>query len=205
MTPSCAGDPLKLQRAAAQYPSQLPLAPYLEYWRLKLRLEDTPDADVLAFLGRLPGTYLAERLRADWLRQLGKRRDWTSFERELSPLQQDDLEIRCYAWLARVERGDTGAVDEARALWLEPREWPEGCGALADRLLGEGRISVDEVWRRVRVLFENGQLSAAARRALATLPAGEKHDERTRTRRRPRPRPSSPRCRAAWTSAPRAR
>ena len=170
-----AGDAFKLSKASAPLGGHL-LAPYLEYWRLKLRLEDNPDADVRAFLQRAAGSYLADRLRADWLKQLGKRGEWASFDPELPLLVQDDLELRCYAWLSRLARTDEGAYEEAKAIWLEPRELPEGCNALVDKMLDAQRISVDDVWRRVRVLFENGSLSAA-RRALGFLPAGERHDE----------------------------
>ena len=74
-----AGDAVKLQRVSAQLGGHV-LAPYLEYWRLKLRLEDMPDAQVLAFLEQQAGSYLADRLRADWLKALGKRGDWQNFE-----------------------------------------------------------------------------------------------------------------------------
>ena len=169
------GDALKLSKLSAPLGGHV-LAPYLEYWRLKLRLEDTPDAEVRAFLQREAGSYVAERLRAAWLKELGKRADWQSFDQELPLLAQDDLELRCYGWLSRLARGDDGAFEEAKAIWLEPRELSNGCNALVDRMLGAQRISVDDVWRRVRVLFENGQLGAA-RRTLAYLPAGETHDE----------------------------
>ena len=170
-----AGDAFRLQKAGA-LPAGHVLAPYPEYWRLKLRLEDAPDADVLAFLEAQPGTYLADRLRADWLKVLGKRADWQTFDRELPPLLNDDLEIRCYAWMSRLMRGDASANDEARAVWQEPRELPEGCHALANKVSEAGRFTTDDVWRRVRLLLENGQVSAA-RRALGHLPAAEKHDE----------------------------
>jgi len=170
-----AGDPLKLQKFSS-LPARHVLAPYPEYWRLKLQLEEMHDADVRAFLELQAGSYLADRLRADWLKELGKRGDWQSFDRELPLLAQDDLEIRCYDWLSRLTRADEGAHEEARAIWLEPRELPDGCQALANRMIDAGRVSVDDVWRRVRLLFENGQLSAA-RRALVHLPASEKHDE----------------------------
>jgi soluble lytic murein transglycosylase len=170
-----AGDPFKLQKAGALPPEHV-LAPYPEYWRLKLRVEEAPDTDVRAFLQSQAGSYLADRLRADWLKVLGKRADWESFDRELPLLAQDDLEIRCYAWLSRIARGDGGAHDEARAVWQEPRELPEGCHALANRVSEAGRFSVEDVWRRVRLLLENGQLSAA-RRAFAHLPAADKVDE----------------------------
>ena len=169
-----AGDAVKLQRVVSKLGEHV-LSPYFEYWRLKLLLENTPDAEVRAFLEQQAGSYLADRMRADWLKELGKHADWQSFDQELPPLVQDDLEIRCYAWLSRLARDDESAYDEARAIWLEPRELPENCHALADRMSVAGRFSVDDVWRRARLLFENAQLSAA-RRALAHLPAGEPYD-----------------------------
>ncbi|HEY8068608.1 MAG TPA: transglycosylase SLT domain-containing protein [Burkholderiales bacterium] len=174
-----AGDAVRLQKFSGQLGGGTGagvLAPYLEYWRLKIRIEDAPEADVGAFLEQQEGSYLADRLRADWLKELGRRGDWLGFDRTLPPLAQDDLEIRCYAWLSRLSRGDESAFDEARAVWREPRELPDGCNELVDKMLDTGKISVDDVWRRVRLLFENGVLTAA-RRTLAFLPPGEKHDE----------------------------
>jgi soluble lytic murein transglycosylase len=169
-----AGDALKLQRVAGQLDGHV-LAPYLEFWRMKLRLEEIPESDVRAFLERQAGSYLADRLRADWLKELGRRGDWQGFDRELPPLVQDDLEIRCYAWLSRLSRGDDSAHEEARAIWLEPRDLPENCHALADRISSAGRFTVDDVWRRARMLLENSQLNPA-RRALAHLPQGDTYD-----------------------------
>ena len=171
-----AGDPVKLARASSSLNGHV-LAPYLEYWRLKLRLEEAPDAEVRGFLQREARSYLAEQLRADWLKELGKRGEWQAFEQELAPLSRDDLEIRCYAWLSRLARGDDGAYEEAKPVWLEPRELPEGCNALADKMIEAGRITGAEVWRRVRILLANSQLTAA-RRTLGHLPDGETHDER---------------------------
>lgn len=171
-----AGDAVKLARASAGMDKHV-LAPYLEYWRLKLRLEEMPQADIQAYLRAHAGSYLADRLRADWLKLLGKAGEWQAFERERGPLVNDDLEIRCYGWIARLERGDAGAFDEARVIWSEPRELPEGCAALAGRKVGAGEAGPDVVWQRLRLLLENGQMGAA-RRAFAHLPAGEAPDER---------------------------
>jgi soluble lytic murein transglycosylase len=173
-----AGEPTKLARASALVREKTPnhvLLPYLDFWRLKLRLEDQPVEEVRGFLEREKGSYLAERLRIDWLRELGKRADWENFDRELPLLAQEDLELRCYAWLSRTARGDDGAYREARAMWLEPRELPEACVTLADRLIEAGQLNVDDVWKRARVLFENGQVSPA-RRALGHLPDSQKYD-----------------------------
>src|SRR2546426_10338437 len=62
-------------------------------------------------------------------------------------------------------------------MWLEPRELPEGCSKLADAMMEEGQLTVSDVWRRVRVLFEYGQITAA-KTALGYLPRNEAPDER---------------------------
>ncbi|MGH8765006.1 MAG: hypothetical protein ACRET8_04765, partial [Burkholderiales bacterium] len=170
-----AGDAIKLQKLTPSFGGYL-LAPYLDYWRLKLSLQDSAGSEVNAFLQQQQGSYLAQRLRIDWLKELGRRGDWQGFEQALPLLLHDDLEIRCYAWLSRLTRGDESANDEARSVWFEPRELPEGCGALVDKLVDARLISVDDVWKRARLLLQNGLLNPA-RKALAYLPAAEKYDE----------------------------
>jgi soluble lytic murein transglycosylase len=169
------GDPDKLARHASALQGHV-LEPWADYWRLRLRLEEAKSADVQRFLSRHEGAYLAELLRGDWLRELGRRGEWQAFEHELGPLAQEDLELRCYGWSARLARGDGDAVTQARAAWLEPRELPDGCVPLTEKLLNSGDIDHARIWQRVRLLLDNGQVSAA-RRALGYLPSSEQPDE----------------------------
>ena len=171
-----AGDALKLARHAAVLNGHV-LAPYVEYWRLQLRLEEAAAREVREYLQKYAGSYLADRLRADWLKELGKRAEWQSFDLELAPLVHEDIEIRCYAWSSRLARGDESAYGEARAMWLEPRALPEGCAELAAKMASEGRVAAPQVWQRVRLLLESGQL-AAAKSALARLADGDMPEER---------------------------
>lgn len=175
-----AGDPIRLARHAAALEGHL-LQPYAEYWQLKLRLDELPSTDVRGFLARYPGSYLAERLRADWLKELGKRRDWATFDLELAPLQGDDADIRCYALASRLARaeaaGREAVLEEGGQIWLEPKELPDGCTIVADALIASGKVGLNEVWKRVRLLLDAGQMSAA-RRAIDYLPAGERPDEK---------------------------
>ena len=48
------------------------LEPYVEYWQLFFRLPGASAGDVRDFLSQYPGTALAEQLRTDWLKVLGK-------------------------------------------------------------------------------------------------------------------------------------
>jgi len=162
-----AGNPLKLSKHAERLRGHV-LEPYTEYWLLALRLEDTPASEVSGFLARHAGTVYADLLRAEWLRVLGKRADRERFERELPPLVLDDLEIRCYAWDAHLARGDQFAAVEALQMWREPKELPAGCMMLEERLVAEGRVDTTAIWQRVRLLFQNGQITAA-KRALGHL------------------------------------
>jgi peptidoglycan lytic transglycosylase len=171
-----AGDPLKLAKFSAELEEHV-LAPYLEFWRLKLRLDDLSATEARDFLSRHAGSYLADRLRSDWLKALGRRGDWQTFDLELAPLVHEDLEIRCYAWLSRLARSDDDAYEEAKPMWLEPKELPEGCATLGEKMISDGKLRVKDVWQRARVLFDNGQLSAA-QRILDYLPADEAPDPR---------------------------
>jgi soluble lytic murein transglycosylase len=171
-----AGDAMKFARHATKLERHV-LAPWVEYWRLALRLEDAQSADVRAFLGDNANRYVAERLRGEWLKVLGKRAEWPEFERELASYPRKDLEIRCYAWIARLARGDDAALGEAHDIWLEPRALPKSCNELAATLWERERLSTRDVWDRVRVLFENGQITAA-KEALGYLPKNEAPDER---------------------------
>ena len=171
-----AGDPIKLTKHAKKLEGHV-LEPWLDYWRLSMRLEDAPNKEVREFLATHANLYVNERLRADWLRVLGKRSEWTEFDRQAVRYTRDDLEVSCYRWISRLEQGDESALHEAMAMWLEPAELPDGCQRLSAILSTRGRITVTDVWRRVRVLFEQGQITAA-KTALALLPKNESPDER---------------------------
>jgi soluble lytic murein transglycosylase len=176
---AASGDRARLAAAVAGI-GEHPLQSYGEFWTLQLRLRsergDTAaalDAAVADFLARHPRTYVADRIRLEWLLNLGARQQFELLLRERPGLVWgDDAQLRCYESLARyVTQGRPAAVAAAaRALLLITRESAtEGCAALADELIAAGELSP---WTRVRALVEHNQL-ASARRAAAALPAGE--------------------------------
>jgi soluble lytic murein transglycosylase len=171
-----AGDAMKLARHAKKLEGHA-LTPWLEYWRVSLRLEDTPAADVQEYLAQHGNTYPGELLRLEWAKVLGKREEWKALEQELASIPRPDVEVRCYAVTARLARNDEAAVNEAFALWLHPEELPKGCLRMADELDRTGHLTITDVWRRARVLFDNGYI-AAAKTALSYLPRNESPDER---------------------------
>ncbi|MCG6877000.1 MAG: lytic transglycosylase domain-containing protein [Betaproteobacteria bacterium] len=171
------GQAKKLDRLAAQVAGH-PLAPYVQYWQLKLHLEDADTATVREMLARNDGLLLGEQLRNDWLRVLGKRSQWDEFLAEYPRLAADDPDVTCLALQGRWRRGDEAALVEARGFWNAPRDIPDACMLLIETQIADGKITTSDVWDRVRVLLADGQLSAA-KRTINYLPAAETPRERT--------------------------
>ena len=149
--------------------SRLPnyvLAPYVDYYRLKPRLREASADEIRAVLQRHQGTAAADRLRTDWLLELGRARDWTNFDRELAQAaRSDDLQVRCYALLARAARGER-VIDEARALLVNPPAYGEGCAALMAQLAQAGQLTQDELLAQLRLAGEMAATGPSRRIAL---------------------------------------
>jgi soluble lytic murein transglycosylase len=67
--------------------------------------------------------------------------------------------VGCYALQARLARGDLTALQEARPLWSQGAAQPESCGPLFDALVMRGQITEEDVWTRVRLALEAGNVS----------------------------------------------
>jgi peptidoglycan lytic transglycosylase len=162
----------------AGYDAQLQgylLEPYVESWLLRRGLEDASAEQVRAFLARAQGSFLAEQVRKEWLKVLGKKQRWDLFRAEHPLLAGDDSEIACYALQARWQQRDESALAEVRAHWYAPRDLPEGCVPLAEALITGGQFTSRHVWERIRILLEAGVVSAAWSTA-GHLPASEALD-----------------------------
>ena len=171
-----AGDKARLAAVAPDARGHL-LAPYVEYWQLQLRLEDAAPAEIAGFLSRHADTQLADRLRGEWLKQLGQRGEWELFDREYPRLVTADPEIACYALQRRHARGDPLALVSVRESWLDV-DLPPACMPLADVLIASRRLSVEDVWQRMRRLMEARRPGPAAETA-AYLPAAQAPDAKT--------------------------
>ncbi len=148
------------------------LLPWLDYWRLSLELEQAAPEAVEQVLARHAGSYAADRLRAEWLKVLAKRRDWERFGAQRPLLVRDDTELRCMSAQAGLQREHPEAADAARKLWMEPGDFAPGCAAMAEELARRGLLSQDAVWLRLRMLFAASQTNAM-RYALRYLPRPE--------------------------------
>lgn len=153
-------------RDAAQA-TQHPLAAWVDYWELGSRLDGATPDELDAFYARWPGSYVEDRLRNDWLLELGRRRDWANFMRDYPRFRMnDDRQVACYALLAAHLAGQP-VRDAALPAWLAQRDVDDGCQLMAQTLFDAKLLSADDVWRRVRQAAELNRPNAA--RAAAVL------------------------------------
>ena len=172
-----AGDLNKLERATSQLGNH-ELTPYAESYRLRMWIDKGDPADMRDFLQRNEGSYVAEKLRADWIRWLGKRAMWTDVDAEFPKLLSPEPDVTCYSQQARLARNDQTVLAEAEKLWLTMLEPPEPCRAIMDTLVANQRITTDEVWARARRQLE-GNRPGSAKTTLNYLPASQTPDSRS--------------------------
>ncbi len=155
---------LRDQAAAERHP----LASWVDYWHLNARLGRATQDELEAFYARWPRSYVEDRLRNDWLLELGKRRDWANLRREYPRFRMDDdLEVRCY-WLLTEHQLGQDVRAAATDAWLAQRRDDDGCRLMAVTLVEARTLGDDVVWRVVRQAVQ-GNRPALARAAAELL------------------------------------
>ena len=140
-----------------------PLAAWVAYWDANLRLAELQQTDLDAFYLRWSGTYVEDRLRNDWLLELGKRRDWVHFAADFPRFKlNDDREVTCYALLVDHLAGHP-VRDAARQAWLAQRDAAdEGCSLMASTLIDARVLTPADAWRKARLAMEINRPRAVA-------------------------------------------
>ena len=131
------------------------LEPLAAYWELRPRLDTASESEIRNFLSNYAGTYYEDRLRTDWLLQLGKRRDWANFTAEYPYYRmRDDREVRCYALVTEAINSKANVADEAKRLWYSLREAEDGCTYVAEHLHSGRQINGLDLWRKARIAMD---------------------------------------------------
>ena len=159
-----------------------PLAMWVDYWELSNRLPEAQQSELDAFYARWPGSYVEDRLRNDWLLELGKRRDWANFARDMPGFRMnDDREVTCYSLLVQHQAG-AKVADAARAVWFAQRDADDGCNLLASTLYAAGAFGTADLWMEARLSVEanrprGARAAAAIASPAAALATGEALDK----------------------------
>ncbi|MEC5215105.1 soluble lytic murein transglycosylase [Actimicrobium sp. GrIS 1.19] len=154
--------------AAAELADRLPnyaIPSYVDYFRLKPRISIAPEGEVRDFLRRYEGTAIADRLRNDWLLELGRRGDFVTFDEQYPQFAlDDDLQLKCYALVSRINKGVQVAA-AARTLLVSPKDYGNACMTLIATLVQSGQFSTEDVWAQLRLAAETNQVIVARRLA----------------------------------------
>ena len=135
------------------------LEPWAAYWELSARLDEASPNEVQDFFSRYPDTYQEDRLRVEWLTQLGRNRDWASFNRDFPRYRMgDDKSVHCYSLLADHLTNHTDITQALTQTWLPLRDADEACSAVAEQLINEHALPAASVWQRARLGMENDRL-----------------------------------------------
>ena len=138
------------------------LEPWAAYWELRARLDQASDSEIQQFLTQYAGTYAEDRLRNDWLLQMGRQRDWADFAKEYPRFRMnDDREVRCYALSteAFITKPETAA--ELKRLWYAFRDTEDGCTYTAEKLHDLKKMESLDLWRKARLAMDNNRPRAA--------------------------------------------
>ena len=149
------GDKAKLDGLAPGLKGHI-LAPYVMYWQLKSRIDDADYDAVRSFLTDYASLPLAERLRVEWLKALGKRGDWTRFALDYPPAAGEDTELTCYGIQFRRQRDGDVALAAAKPLWFTGSATPDACEPLFAALFDRGLLSNADRRERFRLAAEAG-------------------------------------------------
>ena len=138
------------------------LEPLAAYWEMRTRLDTAPDTEIRGFLNAYAGSYYEDRLRNDWLLQLGKRRQWATFTAEYPRFRmRDDREVRCYALATEAMNSKADVAEEAKRLWYSLREVDDGCTYVIDHLHSGKQIHGLDLWRKARIAMDANRPRAA--------------------------------------------
>jgi soluble lytic murein transglycosylase len=137
------------------------LAPYVRYWQIRMRIEQTDAAEVRDFLQTVDGTLVGQQMRADWMRELAKREQWADFLDESKQLSTWDTDLTCYSLQARIAVGEDNALFEASDIWFNGGSQPESCLPLFEAIFEQRLLGEDAVWSRFRLALASGNRRVA--------------------------------------------
>ncbi|NKJ21698.1 transglycosylase SLT domain-containing protein [Dyella sp. SG609] len=169
-------------RAQAQNLADYPLYPYLEAAALTHDLRQLDRAPVDAYLKRYPDLIPASDLRRDYLLELARRKDWTTFQSLYQPGLGDAL--TCDALQARLAQTQPAsaqsgpstqgaALDFQRdlaTLWNKPN-LPNACDPVIAAAHDQGLLTAQRLWDRIDRAADASQAGTVA--ALAAWLPGD--------------------------------
>lgn len=158
------GDARRVTAALSQVRGHV-LENYVEYWALRLQIDAANRNDIERFLKTTTGTAVGDRMRVDWLKQLGKTGEWDRFELISNGFDTDDSEVACYRTTLAARSSPKDPLPVPRGAWEE--RLTDSCAAAFAALVRRKQVSAEDAVWRFRSSGDGGTLLAASRVAEA--------------------------------------
>ncbi len=146
----------KIQARLADYP----LAPYITYHRLRLRLASLSADQVNQFRSEHPDIPGAHRIHHQWLQRLAANRQWRTYLKHYEPAASEETiatELRCLYLRALYNTGaKEQALDGTAEVWTVGHSQPKVCDPMF-QVWQNARLDQDTAWRRLRLAIAANQ------------------------------------------------
>lgn len=167
-----------LNSAREQISENYPLKAYADNYALRMLMEQNNEAQIIEFLQRERSSYVAEKLRADWIKWLAKNNRWQQVEQVYGNMKKPDAESQCLNEQAHLHRGERSVLDDIKSRWLTQLEPGSACQDSFDELVIAKQLTTDDVWQRARRQVEINR-PARIQRTLNYLPEREEPSGKT--------------------------
>lgn len=137
------------------------LAPYAQYWLLRLKVNDTSNDEIEQFIEQHADYPFIENMRGAYLKKLGSAQNWQKFNEQHAIYQGDDAAVSCYAAEAYHLQANSGSLAFAKPLWLTARSRPNSCDRLFTQMQKAGVIDEAAIWQRFRMALGENRVSLA--------------------------------------------
>lgn len=135
--------------------SNYPLLPYLAYEELTLRLRDTSDSEVQAFIEQHSDLPQLRWLKLRWLRLLAERGNWSVFLQHYQP-ELEFAELDCLHAGYLLDKGQPQESWAAtRAIWLSGQSRPNACDPQFERWQAAGQRTPELIWQRMELALDS--------------------------------------------------
>ena len=80
---------------------QHPLYPYLEYWIIRLRINELKEKRFTAFSQKYAQSIMSQKLHEDWLHTLARKKQWRKYIETYKKLNKKNTDLKCLFFLAK--------------------------------------------------------------------------------------------------------
>ncbi|AZN37688.1 lytic transglycosylase domain-containing protein [Iodobacter ciconiae] len=134
---------------------------YPRYYWLSSQLTTVNENDAQSFLKNYDNSPLAERFRSEWLKELGRRKSWASFNTEYAKSDNPNNELQCLRAQSAIANRETAPLLAAKPLWFSAKPQSEACNPVFDALFDNEELNQADAWARIRLAFADNRTDLA--------------------------------------------